>query len=199
MYFTVYETTNLINGKKYRGAHKCKNPHDGYLGSGNIIESAVGKYGKNNFTKEILEYCNDVEHMYEREAHWVDRAWVDRHDTYNTKTGGFANFYVSEGTRRKISKVHSGKAISEEVKKRISETLAGRKLTHEHRSNIGLGQLGAKRSDEIKKKMSKAQKDREHGPHSPETKAKMSVTRKGRVSPNKGKKHGPYKKRSKTT
>ena len=49
MYF-VYLTTNLINGKRYVGSHKGS-INDYYLGSGNIINEAISKYGKKNFRK----------------------------------------------------------------------------------------------------------------------------------------------------
>ena len=37
MYHFVYETTNLINGKKYIGKHSTDDLNDGYLGSGKAI------------------------------------------------------------------------------------------------------------------------------------------------------------------
>lgn len=33
-YYTIYKTTNLINGKIYIGKHQTKDPYDSYLGSG---------------------------------------------------------------------------------------------------------------------------------------------------------------------
>ena len=51
----IYKTTNLINGKIYIGQDLENNPN--YFGSGLIFKKAILKYGKNNFKKEILEYC----------------------------------------------------------------------------------------------------------------------------------------------
>lgn len=57
----IYITTNLINGKRYLGQRKvpkCKTPqNDNYLGSGTLLLKAVKKYGKHNFTKDIIHIC----------------------------------------------------------------------------------------------------------------------------------------------
>lgn len=64
MYYTVYKITNNINGKFYIGAHKSKKLVDSYMGSGSIIRRAISKYGKQNFTKEILFYAFTEEMMF---------------------------------------------------------------------------------------------------------------------------------------
>jgi len=64
-YGFVYVTTNLINGKKYVG--KCiyerQNNWETYLGSGTYLKRAIKKYGKDNFSKEILEEANSSEEL----------------------------------------------------------------------------------------------------------------------------------------
>lgn len=62
-YYIIYETTNEINGKKYRGIHKTNNINDGYLGSGIALEQALEKYGKQNFSRQILEFCSSYEEL----------------------------------------------------------------------------------------------------------------------------------------
>lgn len=49
MRFIIYKITNLINRKIYIGKHKCKYLDDGYFGSGYALETAIKKYGKENF------------------------------------------------------------------------------------------------------------------------------------------------------
>ena len=88
MYYFVYETTNLINGKRYRGVHSTKKLNDNYLGSGTVFLQAVKKYGRENFTRIILEECVSFEHALEREAFHVDQQWVNDTTTYNLRTGG---------------------------------------------------------------------------------------------------------------
>ncbi len=92
MFYTVYKTTNLINGKVYVGLHITSNLTDDYLGSGSQLKLAVKKYGKENFKREYIKICNSPEEMYELEADIVNEDFVKRSDTYNMKTGGIGGW-----------------------------------------------------------------------------------------------------------
>jgi hypothetical protein len=93
MYYTVYETTCLINGKKYIGVHKTENPDDDYLGSGRYITRAINKYGKENFRKKIFFIFDNPEQMFEKEKELVTEEFIKQRSNYNCKPGGTANFY----------------------------------------------------------------------------------------------------------
>lgn len=84
----LYEIKNNLNGKIYIGIHSTENINDGYMGSGSLIIKAVKRYGKNNFTKTILEYCDNRELLVELEKKVVNQQFVDRKDTYNLSVGG---------------------------------------------------------------------------------------------------------------
>ncbi len=58
-YGVIYKTINLSNNKEYIGQTIQKGGRfTSYLGSGLILKQAIKKYGKNMFSKEILEYCS---------------------------------------------------------------------------------------------------------------------------------------------
>ena len=72
MYYFIYKTTNSLNGKYYYGAHSTENINDGYLGSGVALKKAIQKYGKENFYREIVEFCNGENEMYLKEEKIVE-------------------------------------------------------------------------------------------------------------------------------
>ena len=92
MYFYTYKITNSVNGNIYIGAHKTKRLNDGYMGSGTVLKRAMSKHGVENFKKEILQFHESQEKMFEHEMHLVDQDFVDRTDTYNLKLGGTGGF-----------------------------------------------------------------------------------------------------------
>jgi hypothetical protein len=115
MFYTVYKTTNLINGKIYVGLHVTSNLEDDYLGSGSQLKLAVKKYGRENFKREYIKICNSPEEMYELEADIVNEDFVKRSDTYNMKTGGTGSWYHVNSNpeqKRKTSSIGGVKTSS---------------------------------------------------------------------------------------
>lgn len=84
-----YITTNKINGKQYIGTHKTDNFKDGYMGSGKLIKRAIKKYGKENFTSEVLISHPNYEEAAEFEAKLIERVNTLVPSGYNlSPTGG---------------------------------------------------------------------------------------------------------------
>jgi hypothetical protein len=85
----IYKITNIINKKIYIGKKKG-NPKDSknYFGSGIAIKDAIKKYGKVNFTKEILERIDNGD-LDKRERFWITELRSNIYEIgYNLTKGG---------------------------------------------------------------------------------------------------------------
>lgn len=88
MHYLIYETTNLINGKKYIGKHITDKIDDDYLGSGVYLKRAISKYGKENFSKKILFECSSEKEMNEKEIEIINHNIISDTMYYNLAYGG---------------------------------------------------------------------------------------------------------------
>lgn len=118
----LYKTTNLVNGKIYIGVHCTDYLDDGYIGSGLIIKRAIQKYGKENFKKEILEWFDNANSLYQRERELVTEEFVNRDDNYNLGLGGKNQIYYGEDNPF-YGKSHNKETI-ERMKVKLSEILS---------------------------------------------------------------------------
>ena len=195
-YGYIYITTNLINGKRYIGQHKSSKFHSSYKGSGKILKQAIEKYGKENFSTEVLEWCFSRDELAEREKYWImlyDA--TSNNDWYNITSGGYGVQLFGKDNHM------FGKHHTEETKKKISEKLTGL-MAGEKNPMYGKPSplRGIPQSEEAKKKNSLAHIGK-HPKISPETQKRLSELRskkmskennpqfgkKGELSPNYGK------------
>ena len=113
----IYETRNLLNNKVYIGQHKNYEHNIKYLGSGKIITLAIDKYGKENFSNNIICWCKDQEDMNKKEIYYIS-LYNKFLDTYNLAMGGsfgdplrFASKEVREASYNKMVKTRKEKGI----------------------------------------------------------------------------------------
>ena len=160
MYYTVYKTTNSINGKIYVGCHRTKNLDDGYLGSGTLLVYALEKYGRDAFEKEILYTFDTAEEMYEKEILIVNEDFIKSESNYNIRVGGWGGKPTDE-IKRKISNKLLGVKKSEETKQKMRENRLGKTTSAETRKKISdAAKYRPKVNDESRQKMSQAAKSR---------------------------------------
>ena len=203
----VYETTNLINGKKYIGKRTCNCPieEDRYMGSGKLLKKAVDKYGKENFKKDILQICESEEMAYEWEKVYIEQIKAYENPMYyNMAMGGFG--FTSEENRKLWENHEYRKTQSERMKKmwenphyrkHMSEAhkgqvspMKGKRHTKEAREkikqNYGKGMKGKRHTKEAREKIIKANIERWKDPNSAfnskEFRKKMSESQKKRLS-----------------
>jgi hypothetical protein len=163
LYHFIYLIENAINHKKYIGKHSTNKLNDGYMGGGIYLGFAKKKYGLENFSKKIIEYCSE-ETLNDREMFWINELSTFKPHGYNLTNGGDGgNTYslLSEGKkkifRKKCSIANLGKIVSEETKKKLRNP----------------------KSDKIKEKFKLAWIERKKTPVSYETREKIGNARRG--------------------
>ena len=152
MFYTIYQTTNLINGKIYVGYHSTEDLNDQYLGSGKILNQAINKIGAENFKREILYVFPTREEALQKEREIVNEEYIQRSDTYNIKLGGEGGW---DHCRENCQTPEALNKRSESAKRAVAEGRL-KTLTPESRRNgqLAKGMLGKKHTSESRKKIS---------------------------------------------
>ena len=140
-YGFIYITTNNINNKKYIGKRKIKNNQGDtkYLGSGELLLKAIKRYGRDNFTREIIDYAYTEEELNEKE-----RCHIAKHNA--TKSPMFYNIHQGGDGGNTMEGWDEQKR--KQIKAKMSKTTSG--------TNNGM--YGKRHSDESKLKMSQNRK-----------------------------------------
>jgi group I intron endonuclease len=184
--YYIYVITNLINKKQYVGQHSTYKLNDYYFGSGKLLQKAVKKYGRSNFHREILCFCENQDELNLMEDRYI--IWYETMipKGYNLQSGGRNDFEISDELRRRLSEIHRGYVYTEEQKinhkdamnrPEVREKLqsASQKAWEENydkymqalhnpatKAKRKQSFLGYKHSDISKQKMSEFQKNRKH-------------------------------------
>ena len=128
----VYEIKNKINGKSYIGQH-ASDDLSNYWGSGNLIKSAINKYGIDNFDRVILERCVSKEELNEREKYWIDKNNTIKNGYNLTEggTGGDTSQFIDYSDEWKEKQMQNAKDywnnLSDDDKKNRSQKMLGDK------------------------------------------------------------------------
>lgn len=156
----IYKTINLLSGKYYIGMHSTDDLDDGYIGSGNRLRLAIRKHGKENFKREILEFCSSRQELADKETDIVNLEEIAKIDCMNMRVGGTGGA-SKEANDAYLYRLHN----DEDFRNMISE-----KATT---NNLRLHKEG-------KLKTWKDNYDWTGRSHSESTKIKMSESKKGK-------------------
>lgn len=170
----IYKITNILNNKCYIGQsidciyrlikHKSKlnvNKHYNLY-----LQRAYNKYGKDNFTFEIIFLCN-IQDLDGHEQHFINHLkTLDNKFGYNSQSGGSFTKQYSDESRLKMSNSHKGhipwnKGIKGMIKLKKS-SMKGKKHTIEARLKISEAGRGRAVSTETRKKISDTLKQRKY-------------------------------------
>ena len=171
---------NGLGGRWLQHRTKLKNNnHCNYY-----IQCAVNKHGWENFVFWQLEIDIPIEKLGEREGFWSD--YFQSHYSKNgwniqeiTNDGGF---HLSTETREKLKQINLGHTHTEETCNKMSISRSGDKNCNWGKKGSLNPIYGIKRSEETRKKMSLAAIGKKKKPTSDDTKNKLSLTSKKRIS-----------------
>lgn len=174
--------TNLINGMWYIGSHQGT-PDDGYLASGILINRAFKKYGMQNFKRDIIDqsvYFREMEEFYLKSLNAANNP--QSYNMKNTAIGGWNHIHSNLENTQKRLKSLVGRIFPPESREKLRKP-----KTFRDGINPRKGQCGHKlgpASEERKAKVSKAHTGMKR---TPEHCLAISLSKKGKPSPNKGK------------
>jgi len=147
-YGVIYCTTNLINGKIYIGKSVYDDPK--YIGSGNLIKSAIKKYGKENFKKDILCTCFSEEELNTSEKHFIKvmNSQIIGYNILEGGTGIVKGYKFSEERNLKMGRSLKGRVFSDETRKLQSKI----RIENELAKGENNGMYGKHHTEESKSK-----------------------------------------------
>lgn len=203
----IYKITNTVNGKIYIG--KDSTNRKNYYGSGEAIKNAISKYGKDNFTKEIIDISEDLNSLNEKEKYWI--AFYKSTDPkigYNRSSGGDGDFILDNMTeeakiqmRENLRKAWSSPGFSERKKldalnyfkdpenrkrqsKTIKESWINMDPVKKEEAFIRLRELSKKRWEDPEQRIKASERFKENNPSKNEIyRMKMSKDRQGGNNP----------------
>lgn len=174
-YGFVYITTNTISRKKYIGKRKYSPGWENYLGSGKLFKNALKKYGKDNFSREILCECITRLELDNQEKYYIDLYdAVNSKEFYNIHEGGtggnlrsgwskeqletyWKNFSISlKGKYAGENNPMWGKTHTKEVREKIARCNSERVFTDEMRKKYSDVKKGKKHTEEHKSNIAKS-------------------------------------------
>lgn len=117
MYGFIYITTNNINGKKYIGQKAYHMPNwKNYLGSGTHLTRAIKKYGRENFSREIIDEANSKKELDEKEIYWIKYYnAVSSDEYYNIASGGDGGWVNAGKSQEEIDEIYRNRSLNHQV------------------------------------------------------------------------------------
>lgn len=181
----IYAIVNKINGKRYIGsASNIRNrwyAHQMLLRNGNHhsihLQRAWSKYGENNFSFIVVEYC-DKSALIQREQYHFNTMQPE----YNTAKFALTSMLGSRHTASTITKIstsHKGITHSDEARKKMSLSRRGVKRqphTEETKLKMSLASKGKPKSIVHKLALALAKLGKKRGRHSDTHRKNLSIS-----------------------
>ena len=151
--YDVYKVTNKVNGKVYIGitskgisARWKEHLYSAERECPFKLHRAIRKYGKENFSIELIDFCNSWDELTEKEQYYIAQYdSMNDEKGYNMTEGGDGTFgrMHSEETKEKIRQKSLGREVTEATRLKLSES--GKVVTEARKVYRESGKIGATR------------------------------------------------------
>lgn len=179
VFYFVYKTTNLINGKIYIGKHKTSDMGDRYIGSGKLLKLAISKYGLENFKFEVLEFFDTEQAMNTAEAELVTEEFCLQKDNYNLCVGGRGGFsYINRDQEKRKQKNQLARRRANESGA-LAKAQNAMRLFREDPQKVQAASQKRRETKMLKYGTNQPKKP-DNFQHSADTRLKMSLSKKGK-------------------
>jgi len=183
----IYKVLNKVNGKIYIGQDTKNNPR--YLGSGILLRKAIKKYSRENFNKEVIEWCDTKNKLDFLEKFYIRFFNSKAPNGYNLTDGGDGSIgYIwNEEQKKRLSLIRTGVKRSEITREKIRESklgernpMFGKHQTEESNAKRREHQKIVQNQPGVKKKLSEAFKGDNNPMKKLENREKVSNSLKGK-------------------
>lgn len=190
MFGYIYETINLINGKKYIGKRQKQVFDPNYKGSGKYLWHAIHKYGWDNFEVILLFKCNSKEELIFKEIETISDYRELDIELYNIAKGGEGGIGIPKGHQWSEEYIRNRAELLRTKYKGSGNPFHNKKHSKETRERMKDSHIGVKLCSETINKM-KVNNSGEGNPfygkkHSDEVRKIISFKKKGRININNG-------------
>ena len=143
----IYKIENRSTGKIYVGQTQRTlqeriREHKRKSRKLSLIDRAIKKYGIDAFEITILEICDTLEKLNEREIFWIKELKCKMPNGYNMTDGGLGRIVTDEERKHK-SESQKGHIVSEDTRKKISMANTGRKHIVSDKTREKMSQMSA--------------------------------------------------------
>jgi group I intron endonuclease len=155
--YDVYKITNKVNNKVYIGitskgisARWKEHIYSAEHGCPFKLHNAIRKYGKENFSVELIDFCNSWEELTKKEQHYISEYKSSQDEFgYNMTEGGDGTFgrCHTEETKEKIRQKAIGREVTEATRLKLSE--AGKIITEARKAYRNSGNIGSSRKKPV--------------------------------------------------
>jgi hypothetical protein len=97
-YGFIYEITNLVNQRKYIGFKVYSKGWEEYMGSSKLLQRDIKQLGVNNFKREIIEECETLEELQQREIFYLNLNDVLNNDMFYNQSIPHPKFRILKGS-----------------------------------------------------------------------------------------------------